>query len=139
GPRAAIDREPRRDRDGSRRHSREGRDVPMKVGLVRVSALRRHEGGAVTRGEAVRGVIEADELCRAFGREPDLGPEAGPKALATPADPSRNVLDANLPVAGQDLVPREGDLWVGRSPRVYPSSERVLCDREPVVPRRGRP
>ena len=36
-------------------------DVPVEVGLVDVAALRRHPGGAVTRGEAVGRVVEADQ------------------------------------------------------------------------------
>src|SRR5215472_3074084 len=41
-----------------------------------------YQGGAVTGGEAVGGVVEADELGGALGGEADLGPEPGPQSLA---------------------------------------------------------
>jgi hypothetical protein len=70
GPRDVIDREPWRDRNGRGRHPREGLDVPVEVGLVGVAALRRYQGGAVTRGEAVCRVIETDKPRGALGVRP---------------------------------------------------------------------
>src|SRR6266702_4012405 len=74
-PRDVVDREPRRDYNGRGRYPGEGHDVPIEVGLVGIAALRRHQGGAVTRGEAVDGVVETDEQGGALGGEADLGPE----------------------------------------------------------------
>src|SRR5215469_3663751 len=74
-PRDVIDREPRRDRNGRGRYPGESHDIPMEVGLVGVAALRRHQGGAVTSGEPVGGVVETDELGSAFGGEAYLRPE----------------------------------------------------------------
>ena len=47
--------------------------MPMR--LVGVAAPRRHQGRAVTRGEAMNRVIETDQLRGALGREADLGSE----------------------------------------------------------------
>src|SRR6266496_4645682 len=69
----------------------------MEVGLVGVAALRRHQGGAVTRGEAVGGVVEADELGGALGGEADLGSEPGPQSLAAPSGLGCQPFDPNPP------------------------------------------
>jgi hypothetical protein len=58
----------------------------VEVGLVDVAALGGNARGGVTRREKVSGVVEAHQLRGAFGSEADLGPEAGPQALAAPAD-----------------------------------------------------
>ncbi len=81
GPRDVVDREPRRDRNGRGCHPGKGHGVAMEVGLVDVAALRRHQGGAVTRGEAMGRVVETYGLCGALGGEADLGSEPGLQAL----------------------------------------------------------
>jgi hypothetical protein len=48
----------------------EGHDVPMKVQLVGVAAFCRHNGGAVTRGEAASGVVETGQPGGALGVGP---------------------------------------------------------------------
>jgi hypothetical protein len=58
----------------------------VEVGLVDVAALDGNARGGVTRREKVSGVVEAHQLRGAFGCEADLGSEAGPQALAAPAD-----------------------------------------------------
>jgi hypothetical protein len=72
----------------------EGHDVPMEVGLVGVAGLRRDHGGALPGGEAVGGVVEADELGGSLRGEADLGPEPRPQALAAPPDGRGHLLDA---------------------------------------------
>ena len=67
GPRHVVDREPGRGGNGGGRYAGEGLDVPVKVGLVAVAAFRRYQGGAVTRGKAVCGVVETDELSGTLG------------------------------------------------------------------------
>ena len=109
----------------------------MEMGLVDVAALRRHQGGAVTRGETVSRVVKADELGGALGGEADLGSEPGPQTLAAPSDLSRQPLDSNPPSAGHHLPPGEGDFGVDHPACVVTPSQRGLSDREPLVPRPG--
>jgi hypothetical protein len=78
GPRDVIDREPGRGCNGRGRYPGEGLDVPVEVGLVGVAAFCRYQGGAVTRGEAMCGVVEPDQLGGALGGEAELGPEPAP-------------------------------------------------------------
>src|SRR5215467_856789 len=66
------------------------------------------------------GGIAGDELGGAFGGEADLG------------------LDPGLSPAGHHLLPGEGDLRVGRPPRLASPGQRGLGDGEPVVPGPGR-
>jgi len=106
----------------------------MEVGLVDIAAVRGYQRGPVTGGEAMGGMVEADELRGAFGCESDLGAEPGPQAFAAPAHLRRNLLDANLAPAGHHLLPGEGNLRVDRPAGVEAATERGLCDREPVVP-----
>ena len=91
----------------------------MEVGLVGVAALGRHQGGAVTRGEAVGRVVETDQLGGALGGEADLGPEPGPQALAAPSGLGREPLD-----------PRPAPGWPPSAPR-----RRRLPGRPPALPR----
>ena len=58
----------------------------MQVGLVGVAAVGRDSGRVFTRGQAVGGVVEADQLRGAFGRQADLRVEPGPQAFAAPSD-----------------------------------------------------
>src|SRR5262245_51926630 len=115
GPRDAIDREPRRDRDGRGRHSGKGHDVSMEVRLVDVSALSCDCCRAVTGGETMGHVVETNQLCGALRSEADLGPKARPQTLAAPSDLAGEPLDPNVSAAGHQLVPRERDLPVDRS------------------------
>src|SRR5215472_2982443 len=66
------------------------------------------QGGAVTGGEAVGGVVEADELGGAFGGQAGLGPEPRPQPLAAPSGLGGQPLDADLSPAGHHLLPGEG-------------------------------
>src|SRR5215470_12648773 len=68
-PGDGVDREPGRGCDGPGRYPGKGYDVAVEVGLVGVAAFRGDQGGAVTGGEAVGGVAEADELGGALGGE----------------------------------------------------------------------
>lgn len=137
GPSHILDREERRDRDGRWRQPGERRDVSMEVGLVGVAALGRHQSGAVTSGETVSRVVEADKLGGALGGQADLGPEPGPQALAAPPGLGREPLDPDPPPAGHHLRPAEGDFRVDHPPWVVTSGQRGLSDREPLVPRPG--
>ena len=137
-PGDVVDREPGRDRNGPGRYPGEGHDVPMQVGLVGIAAFCGYQGGAVTGGEAVRGVVEADQLRGALGGEAELGPEPGPQSLAAPPGLGRQPLDPDLSPAGPHLLPGEGDLRVGRRPRLASPGQRGLGDGEPVVPGPGR-
>ena len=67
GPGDVVDREPGRDRNGCGRCPGEGRDAAVEVGLVGVAGFCGYQGGAVAGGEAVGGVVEADELGGALG------------------------------------------------------------------------
>lgn len=92
----------------------------MEVGLVDVAALDGNAGGGVTRREKVGGVVEPHQSGGAFGCDAELGPEAGPQALAAPADLVRQAVDPYPPPAGQRPPPGVGDLridrWVGARP-----------------------
>ena len=59
-------------------------------------------------------MVETHQLGGAFGGDAELGPEAGPQALAAPADLVRRPVDPNLPSAGEHLPPGVGDLGVDR-------------------------
>src|SRR5690625_4896553 len=110
GPRGVVDRQPRRDRNARGCHASERHGVPMEVGLVDITALDRHRGGAVTSDEATSRVIETDELRSALGGKADLGSEPGPQALAAPSDLGGELVDPNPPSVEPHLFPREGDL-----------------------------
>ena len=84
----------------------------MEVRLVDVAALRRHEGGAVTRSKTMGRVVKTNQLGGAFGCDADLGPEPRPEALPAPSDLGGQPLDPNLPPTGDHLCPREGDFRV---------------------------
>jgi len=137
GPRDIVDREERCDRDDGGRHPGEGHDLSMEMRLVDVAALRRHQGGPVTRGETVSRIVKADELGGALGGEADLGSEPGPQTFAAPSDLSRQPLDSNPPPASHHLPPGERDFGVDYPACVVTSSQRSLSDREPVIPRPG--
>src|SRR5215470_11746768 len=133
GPGDGVDREPGRGCDGRGRCPGEGHDVAVEVGLVGVAGFRGDQGGAVTGGEAVGGVVEADELGGAFGGEADLGPEPGPQPLAAPSSLGCQLPDPDLSPAGHHLGPGEGDFRAGRPALLVPPGERGLGDREPVI------
>ena len=111
----------------------------MEVGLVDVAALGGHHRGVLTGGEAVGGVVEADQLRCPLGRQTDLGSEAGPEALAAPSDLVRQRLDPHLAAVVHHLVPDVRDLRIDRPSRLHTSNERGLRDREPLLPRCARP
>ncbi len=111
--------------------------ISVEVGLVGVAALSGNARGGVTRREKVGGVVEAHQLRGAFGGEADLGPEAGPQALAAPADLVRQAVDPYPPSAGDRPPPGVSDLRIDRWALVQSPAEDVRCDREPFVPRRG--
>ena len=75
GPRDVVDREPWRDCNGRGRYPGERHDIPVEMGLVGLAALRRYEGGALPRRQAVCRVVETDQPCGVLGGEADLGPE----------------------------------------------------------------
>jgi hypothetical protein len=109
----------------------------VEVGLVDVAALGGNARGGVTRREKVSGVVEAHQLRGAFGCEADLGSEAGPQALAAPADLLGQAVDPYPPSAGDRPPPGVDDLRIDRRPGAQSPPEDVRRDREPFVPRRG--
>jgi hypothetical protein len=108
------------------------------VGLVGVAGLGRHDGGGVAGREAVGGVVEADQLGGPLGREAHLGAEAGPQALAAPAQLVGEPVDPDLPSPGDHPAPDVGHLGV-QLPAVLQEAaeEGGLGDGEPVVPAGG--
>src|SRR5262245_4503727 len=114
GPGDGVDREPGRGGDGGGGCPGEGLDVAVEVGLVGVAGFCGYQGGAVTGGEAVGGVVEADELGGAFGGEADLGPEPGPQSLAAPPGLGCQLPDPDLSLVCHHLTPGESDLRGGR-------------------------
>jgi hypothetical protein len=74
----------------------------MEVGLVDVAALRRHQRGAFTGGEAMGSMVEADEPRCALRRQSDLGSEPGPELLSAPSDAAGQLVDPDLSPAGLD-------------------------------------
>ena len=76
----------------------------MQVGLVGVSALGRYSGCVFTRGQAVGGVVEADQLRGAFGWQADLRLEPGPQAFAAPSELDRELFDPYLSPASASPV-----------------------------------
>jgi hypothetical protein len=108
----------------------------VQVGLVDVAALAGNAGGGVACREKVSGVVEPHQPGGAFGGDAELGPEAGPKALAAPAHLVRQAVDPQPPPAGQRPPPRVGDLRID-SAGGQPPAEDLRRDREPFVPRRG--
>src|SRR5215469_1508940 len=134
-PRDIVNREKRRERNGRRRHPGEGLDVVMEVGLVGVTAVGRYQGGAVTRGKEVSGVVETHQLRGTLGSEAHLSPEPGPQAFAAPSGLGCQPVDPNSPLAGHHLAPGEGNFRVDHSAGVVPSSQRGLRDRKPFLPR----
>src|SRR5215813_7998434 len=113
-PRYVVDREPRRGGHGGGRDSSDRLDLAVQVRLVGVAALGGNARGGVTRREQVSGVVEAHQLRGAFGCEADLGPEAGPQALAAPADLLGQAMDPYPPPAGDRPPPGVDDLRVDR-------------------------
>src|SRR5215472_18248404 len=123
-PGDVVDREPGRDRNGPGRYPGEGHDVAVEVGLVGIAGFRGYQGGAVTGGEAMGGVVEADELGGAFGGEAELGAEPGPQSLAAASGLGGQLLDPDLSPAGHHLTPGEGDFRVGRPAPLASPGER---------------
>jgi hypothetical protein len=72
GPCDAVDREPRRVGDVRRRHARECSDLSVEVRLIGVTDVGGDSGAGLARGEAVGGLIEADEASGVLRCEPDL-------------------------------------------------------------------
>src|SRR5215469_7821734 len=134
-PRDVVDREKRRERHGRRRHPGEGLDVVMEVGLVGVTAVGRYQGGAVTRGKEVSGVVETHQLRSTLGSEAYLSPEPGPQAFAAPSGLGCQPVDPNPPLTGHHLPPGEGNFRVDHPACVVPPSQRGLRDRKPFLPR----
>src|SRR5690606_25094484 len=138
GPGHVVDGQPRRPRNGARRHAGERDHLPVKVRLVGVARLRRHQRGRVAGRQAVGGRVEPDELRRPLRGQAHLGPETGPQALATPAHLGRQLLDPDLPAGGDEPAPGLPDLGVDRPPDLEPPGQRGLGDGEPLLPRAGR-
>src|SRR5690348_2260328 len=136
-PRYVVDREPRCGGHGRGRDPGDHLDLAVEVGLVGVAALGGNARGGVTRGEKVRRVVEAHQLRGAFGGEADLGSEAGPQALAAPADLVGQAVDPYPAPAGDRPPPGVGDLRIDRWAGTQPLAEDVRRDREPLVPGRG--
>ncbi len=85
------------------------------------------------------GVVEAHQPGGVLGGEADLGPEAGPQALAAPSHLVRQAVDAHPSPAGEHQPPGSSHLWIKRRAGAHSSAKGVHCDREPLVPRRGGP
>src|SRR5262249_58618802 len=105
GPGRVVVGAPGRGGQGGGRDSGDRLDLAVEVRLVGVAALGGNARGGVTRREQVSGVVEAHQLRGAFGCEADLGPEAGPQALAAPADQVRQALGPYPPPAGDRPPP----------------------------------
>src|SRR5690606_39286348 len=97
----------------------------MQVGLVDVTTLGSHQGGAVPSDEASRSVVEADQAPGSLGTHADLGAEPGPQTFAAPACVGRQLLDTHLSARRHRLTPREGDLRVHRPARGDRKSTRL--------------
>jgi len=118
---------------GGGRDSGDRLDLAVEVGLVDVAAPGGNARGAVTRREKVSGVVEARQLRGAFGCEADLGSEAGPQALAAPADLVRQAVDPYPPSAGDRPPPGVGDPGIDRGAGAQTPAEDVRRDREPFA------
>ena len=97
----------------------------MQVGLVGVAAVGRDSGRAFTRGEAVGGVVEADQRRTAFGRQADLRVEPGPQNSTLPLDGGNIYVSQDGPRDAPALVLIHG---LGASTRWW----------DPIVPQLAR-
>jgi hypothetical protein len=109
----------------------------MQVGLVGVAAVGRDAGRALAGGQAMDGVVEADQPRSAFGWKADLRPEPFPQAFAAPPDLGRQRADPHPAPADDDPAPGPGHLGVHRWARSTSADEQGLGQREPVRPRCG--
>jgi pimeloyl-ACP methyl ester carboxylesterase len=67
-----VDREKRLDDHGCGGQPGEGHDVPVQVGLIGVTAVGGDRGRVLARHQAMDGMVEADQLRGALGRQADL-------------------------------------------------------------------
>lgn len=80
--------------------------------MVGVAGFGRDPRGGVTVDQAVDRMVEADQAGGPFGSEAQLAAEAGPQALAAPAEIGGELLDAESAVTGHDSRPGPVDLGV---------------------------
>lgn len=108
----------------------------MQVGLVGVAGVGRDVGRAFTRDQAVGGMVETDQPHGALGRQAELRPEPGPQPLTAPSDLGGESVDPGQATAVDDPVPGPGHLRVHRRPRLMPTGEQRVRQREAILPRR---
>src|SRR6185437_16090545 len=73
-----------------------------------------------------------------FRGDAELGPDAGPQALAAPAELVCHAVAPCPPPADERPPPGMGDLRIDRRAGAQPPAEDFRGDREPLVPRWGR-
>lgn len=83
----------------------------------------------------VGGMVEADQLYGALGRQAELRSEPGPQAHTAPPDLGRESVDPGQATAADDPVPGPGHLRVHRRPLLMPAGEQRVRQREAILPR----